>query len=196
MENQDQKSSPQAPTEMPPHGIKGLVSDRPPMSVARAAEYVVILALLMAVIMGIIYLWQTFRKRRKAKVVVTPPANPWTVLRDRVAGLVVPVDGSETQWNQFASELSLCLRLAVEYVTTKPVTDCTTEEITRMVRHGEITVSPVSMDDVLSTLQSLDAVRFGGRIPLREQGQDLLSKIKQWVSDLDRSKTEVGRVVD
>lgn len=174
----------------PPHGMKGALGPSDgitPTPFLVGACVVLLVALLAAIIMFLID-WQRRRRMRKAAagaLIVDPTA--WARLRSSIGRIKVPgldpaympfAGGDEfalqthegLQWNHFSSEVSLCLRRAIELRTGMPLAESTTEEILALLAKREHRLEVLTEEELQKILGRLDRVRFGGYRISQEEG--------------------------
>lgn len=184
----------------PPHGMKGILPPAEalsPQTIFGVASVLLLAALTGALIMWVLAWWR-LRARRKAREGL-PLYNPslWAELRAVISQIVIPGandlnEPSQEEWNQFTSDVSLCLRRGLEIRTGYPLAESTTEEIMGMLVNGSIRLVVVSDHELRSTLQRLDEIRFGGRTLGRIEAAEILDSLKRWCDKLevdDQQKT-------
>lgn len=186
--------------QTPPHGMKGPLPPSPgvsPQTIFAIAGVVMLTALVVSLVMSLIIKWrQTTLKASKA---VDLGCNPslWAELRKAIAGIVIPSQSStesgsddetaalDKEWNQFSSEVSLCLRRGLELRTGAPLAESTTEEILSMLAKGRLRLVVVSDRELRDTLEQLDRIRFGGMRVSRAEAAGILESLKRWCDKLE-----------
>jgi hypothetical protein len=193
----------------PPHGMKGAlapVSGMTPQPFLIGACIILLAALLAAIIMFVID-WQRRRRMRNAagSLLVADP-TAWARLRDAIRLIKVPgfdsqianVDGFSghestepsaggVEWNHFTSEVSLCLRRALEIRTGMPLAESTTEEILALLSKRQAHLEVLTGAELQKILGRLDRVRFGGDSISQEEGSKFLKDLVDWCDRLESS---------
>jgi len=139
--------------------------------------------------------WRKERQRMKAQaglIAVDPTA--WVRLRDSIAKIAVPeefLEGSVSnpvltkEWNQFSSDVSLCLRRGLEIRSGLPLAESTTEEILSLLATKRLKLVVLSDYELRLTLQRLDAIRFGGARIRKIDAAEILDAMKHWCDRLE-----------
>lgn len=185
---------PAGPTEAikgaPPHGFKGVIAEESFLSasvILMVAGTILAAAILAAVIAALVL--KVLRKK-EVKVSFDAPAGNrilWEELRQFIARIKIPTDREKESlaWENFASDVSLCLRRGVELRTASPVAERTTQEIEQMLQSGNLKLPMISEPEFKSILARLDAVRFGGVSLSEDEAKQLLTSLKDWTKALE-----------
>lgn len=193
--------------KVPPHGMKQEMTPEPALSAGLVLFIAgAILATALLVTAGL-SVWSWWR-RRKQKSAISPwgsDPSAWERLLEAVEGIKVPeVIGdskeltatSRQEWNHFTSEVSLCLRRALEIKTGKPFVERTTDEIKQWARQGLDLRGVMDDREFLVFLDSLDRVRFGGDVLSEIEARAMLQSLRAWIARLehgaDLRNTETG----
>ena len=195
----------------PPHGMKGALGPSDgitPKPFLVGACVVLLVALLAAIIMFLVD-WQRRRRMRMATsgaLSIDPTA--WARLRSSISGIKVPgldpahlpvAGGDELametheslEWNHFSSEVSLCLRRAIELRTGMPLAESTTEEILALLAKRGHQLEVLTKEELQQILGRLDRVRFGGQKISQEEGSKILKNLVGWCDRLEHA-TQAG----
>ena len=144
--------------------------------------------------------WRKERQRMKDQVGLIPiDPTAWARLRDSIAKIAVPDEFPEgsvsnpiltKEWNQFSSEVSLCLRRGLEIRSGLPLAESTTEEILALLATKRLKLTVLSDIELRLTLQRLDAIRFGGARISKTNADERLDALRHWCERLETATTE------
>lgn len=194
----------QAQTEVldktPPHGTKGALPPSEGLSaqvIFSIAGTILLIAFIVTALMMIVSWWRERARRKSVAGEIFYNPNVWAELRKTIDRIVVPsgqisdsssgssTEVSQEQWNQFSSEVSLCLRRGLEIRTGLPLAESTTEEIMSMLTRGRFHLVVLSDHELRVTLVRLDRIRFGG-VPMKhDEAAEILRSLKSWCEKLE-----------
>jgi len=143
--------------------------------------------------------WRKERQRMKDQLGLIPiDLTAWARLRDSIAKIAVPDEFPEgsvsnpvltKEWNQFSSEVSLCLRRGLEIRSGLPLAESTTEEIMALLATKRLNLVVLSDIELRLTLQRLDAIRFGGARINKTDAAEILDALRHWCERLEVETT-------
>ena len=181
---------------VPPHGMKQDMTPEPPVS----AGFLFLLAggILMTAlcVAGGLSLWSWWRRRQHKTAAADWTTDPsdWQRLLEAIAAIKIPqtamqhgddAEVMQQRWNEFSSEISVCLRRALELKTGQPFGERTTEEIRQWVQQGLDLKGVMEDRECLAFLEAMDRVRFGGGILTEAEAQTTLERLRDWVRRLE-----------
>ena len=195
----------------PPHGMKGPLVATNGLTPGPFLAGAIVLFVAALVTAGILFFmrWRKERQRMKAQtglIAVDPTA--WVRLRDSIAKIGVPdefPEGSASnpiltkEWNQFSSDVSLCLRRGLEIRSGLPLAESTTEEILSLLATKRLKLVVLTDYELRLTLQRLDAIRFGGARISKTDAAEILDALKHWCDRLENETIDsqaIATVVD
>ena len=186
----------------PPHGMKGPLVATNGMTPGPFLAGAVVLLAAALVTAGVLFFmrWRKERQRMKDQIGLIPiDPTAWTRLRDSIAKIAVPDEFPEgsvsnpiltKEWNQFSSEVSLCLRRGLEIRSGLPLAESTTEEILALLATKRLKLMVLSDIELRLTLQRLDAIRFGGERISNTNAAEILDALRHWCERLEKETTE------
>lgn len=190
----------------PPHGMKGALGPSDtitPKPFLVGACVVLLVALFAAMVMFLID-WQRRRRMKRGNEtskVLDPTA--WARLRASISLIRVPelepadsMNQTEEslEWNHFSSEVSLCLRRALEIRTGWPLAESTTEEILALLSKRQVQLEVLTELELQQILGRMDRVRFGGHRISCDEGSKILSDLVDWCHRLEQGVPSVTNV--
>ncbi len=178
----------------PPHGMKGALgpSDTITPKPFLVGACVILLVALFAAMVMFLMDWQRRRRMKmgnESSKVLDPTA--WARLRAsisliRVPGLDLGNSEENLEWNHFSSEVSLCLRRALELRIGLPLAESTTEEILALLSKRQVQLEVLTEQELQQILGRMDRVRFGGHRINCDEGAKILSDLVDWCHRLEQ----------
>lgn len=181
----------------PPHGMKGPLAGTNGLTPGPFLAGAVVLLAAALVTAGVLFFmrWRKERQRMKDQIGLIPiDPTAWARLRDSIAKIAVPDEFPEgsvsnpiltKEWNQFSSEVSLCLRRGLEIRSGLPLAESTTEEIMALLATKRLKLMVLSDVELRLTLQRLDAIRFGGARISKTDAAEILDDLRHWCERLE-----------
>jgi hypothetical protein len=185
--------------KVPPHGMKQEITAGSPLTAETllwAAGVIVGMALLTSLCMQA-WLWWRRRQNKVTPSGWTADPTAWERLLETIAAIELPKSSEihehneqrQRRWNQFCSDVSICLRRALEIKTGQPFGERTTEEIRQWALRGLDLKGVMADMEFLEFLDLMDRVRFGGKTLTEAEAEGTLARLRDWVRRLEQDSS-------
>ena len=173
-----------AETLTPTHGFKKDLEQAPlvtPASILMLSGVILLVAVALSFGFWLVRLW---RARFSNKVIsdgIVDQVTDWARLKGDIQKIQEPSGASV----EFASDVSLCLRRAIEIKTDLPLAERTTDEILGIL--NKEVIQGLSKEDVMGLLLRLDEVRFAEASLASGEARAIIEQLKRSVIKLEEA---------
>jgi hypothetical protein len=171
-------------TQTPPHGFKDDLGQAPlvtPASILVLSGVILLVAVAVSFGFWLVRLWRARFSNKVGSDGAVDQVTEWAKLKVDIEKIQEPSGPSV----EFASDVSLCLRRAIEIKTDLPLAERTTDEILGIL--NKEVIQGLSKEDVMGLLLRLDEVRFAEASLESGEARAIIEQLKSSVIKLEEA---------
>jgi hypothetical protein len=171
-------------TLTPPHGFKVDLEQSPlvtPASILVLSGVILLVAVALSFGFWLVRLWRARFTNKVGSNGTSDQVTEWAKLKGDIEKIQEPSGASV----EFASDVSLCLRRAIEIKTDLPLAERTTDEILGIL--NQEVIQGLSKEDVMGLLLRLDEVRFAEASLASGEAGYIIEQLKSSVIKLEEA---------